>query len=171
MVDEQAPVGFRAWDGSAAGGKELEATVDARSPAALWYLLSAPSELGLARAYVSGALDVDGDLHTALAGMERHRRRLAPDEIVRLLAGLRWRELRRAPVPPEEAPPRWRRGLMNHTRGRDAVAIHHHYDLSNRFYRVVLGPSMAYSCAVFTAPDATLEAAQEEKFDLICRKL
>ena len=171
MVDERAPVAFRAWDGSAAAGRDTEATVEARSPAALWYLLSAPSELGLARAYVTGAIDIDGDLHAALAGMERNRRPLQREQLVRLIAGLPWRQIRPAPVPLEEAPPRWRRGLVAHTRGRDAAAIAHHYDLSNRFYRVVLGPSMVYSCAVFMTSDATLEAAQEEKFDLICRKL
>lgn len=146
-------------------------TVEARSPAALWYLLSAPSELGLARAYVTGAVDVHGDLYTALMGMHEHRRQPGLQDLARLVAGLPWRELRRAPVPPEEAPARWRRGLHEHTRSRDVVAIQHHYDLSNRFYRLVLGPSMAYSCAVFTSADATLEQAQEEKFDLICRKL
>ena len=151
-------------------GWDTEATVEARSPAALWYLLSAPSELGLARAYVTGAIEIDGDLHAALAGMESPqaaatRAARAPDRRAAVA------EIRPAPVPPEEAPPRWRRGLVEHTHGRDAAAIAHHYDLSNRFYRVVLGPSMAYSCAVFTTRDTTLEAAQEEKFDLICRKL
>ncbi|MDQ1732867.1 MAG: cyclopropane-fatty-acyl-phospholipid synthase, partial [Pseudonocardiales bacterium] len=50
-------------------------------------------------------------------------------------------------------------------------AIHHHYDVSNAFYEKVLGPSMAYTCAVFPKPDASLEEAQEEKFDLVARKL
>ena len=54
---------------------------------------------------------------------------------------------------------------------RDAEAIHHHYDVSNTFYSMVLGPSMAYTCAVFPTEDASLELAQEEKFDLVCRKL
>lgn len=62
-------------------------------------------------------------------------------------------------------------GLRRHTKRRDAAAISHHYDVSNGFYQQILGPSMAYTCAVFPTPDATLEQAQEFKFDLVCRKL
>ena len=43
--------------------------------------------------------------------------------------------------------------------------------MSNRFYEVVLGPSMAYTCAVYPTLEASLEEAQAEKFDLVCRKL
>ncbi len=70
-------------------------------------------------------------------------------------------------------PPALERRLRGkrHSKGRDAEAIHHHYDVSNRFYSYVLGPSMAYTCAVFPTADASLETAQEEKFDLVCRKL
>jgi cyclopropane-fatty-acyl-phospholipid synthase len=171
LFDEAAPVAFRGWDGARLSRDGAVAVVKARSPASLWYLLTAPEELGLARAYVTGSLDVDGDLHAALLGMMRHKRKLRGARVARLLAGVAWRDAWFAPLPPEEAPSRWRRGLVAHSRGRDAAAIAHHYDLSNRFYELVLGPSMAYSCAVFTAPDETLEAAQEEKFDLICRKL
>ena len=78
--------------------------------------------------------------------------------------------LRRPPVPPQEAPPRLRRGRL-HSKARDAAAISHHYDVSNLFYSYVLGPSMAYTCAVFPKADASLEEAQAEKFDLVCRKL
>lgn len=58
-----------------------------------------------------------------------------------------------------------------HGRRRDAEAISHHYDVSNRFYGWLLGPTMAYTCAVFPKSDSTLEEAQDEKFDLVCRKL
>ncbi len=78
--------------------------------------------------------------------------------------------LRPPPVPPEEAPPPWRRGVR-HSKRRDAAAIAHHYNVSNRFYELMLGPSMVYSCAVFPSADATLEEAQREKLDLVCRKL
>ena len=87
-----------------------------------------------------------------------------------ILRALGPRALRR-PVPPaEEAPPPWRRGLR-HSKERDAAAISHHYDVSNRFYEIGLGPSMAYTCAVFPTSSSTLEEAQFEKFDLVCRKL
>ena len=60
---------------------------------------------------------------------------------------------------------------VRHSMGRDAEVISHHYDVSNRFYELVLGPSMTYTCAVFPEPDATLEQAQTEKYDLVARKL
>ncbi|MFK0044903.1 class I SAM-dependent methyltransferase [Streptomyces sp. NPDC090741] len=69
--------------------------------------------------------------------------------------------------PPEEAP---RRGGPTHTRGRDRQAISHHYDVGNEFYEHVLGPSMVYSCA-YWSPGSTLEEAQRDKLDLVCRKL
>ena len=72
-----------------------------------------------------------------------------------------------SPIPAQEVRMRGRR----HSKRRDADAISHHYDVSNRFYRMLLGPSMAYTCAVFPEVGASLEAAQEYKFDLVCRKL
>ncbi|MCU1689007.1 MAG: cfa, partial [Jatrophihabitantaceae bacterium] len=75
--------------------------------------------------------------------------------------------------PPQESAPRWLRAAhgLRHSRGRDAEAVHKHYDVSNEFYEKVLGPSMAYTCAVYPKATATLEEAQEEKFDLVARKL
>src|SRR5262249_31374914 len=75
--------------------------------------------------------------------------------------------LKPVPAPPEEARLHGRR----HTKQRDVAAISHHYDVSNDFYRRVLGPSMTYSCAVWTDPGVTLEEAQASKHELVCRKL
>src|SRR5215212_2200559 len=75
--------------------------------------------------------------------------------------------MKRLPPPPEEAHVRGRL----HSRRRDVQAVTHHYDVSNRFYRMVLGPSMTYSCAVFPDGGASLEEAQATKHELICRKL
>ncbi|MEU6756919.1 cyclopropane-fatty-acyl-phospholipid synthase family protein [Streptomyces sp. NPDC046685] len=71
------------------------------------------------------------------------------------------------PPPAEEAV---RRGGPRHSKGRDRQAISHHYDVGNAFYGHVLGPSMVYSCA-YWSPGATLEEAQRDKLDLVCRKL
>jgi cyclopropane-fatty-acyl-phospholipid synthase len=65
---------------------------------------------------------------------------------------------------------RWRSG-RRHTKGRDAKAISHHYDVSNTVYEWVLGPTMAYTCACYPKADASLEEAQVNKFDLVARKL
>ncbi|MHB8671794.1 MAG: class I SAM-dependent methyltransferase, partial [Acidimicrobiales bacterium] len=58
-----------------------------------------------------------------------------------------------------------------HSRERDAAAVAYHYDVSNEFYRILLGPSLTYSCAHFERPDMDLTGAQESKYELICRKL
>jgi cyclopropane-fatty-acyl-phospholipid synthase len=171
LVDERAPVAFRAYDGSSAGPTDAEAVLEIRRPEAVAYIATAPGELGLARAYVTGALEVHGDLHSTLhALLAGVRQDVGWNERLEILRGIGIRALRRPRIPAEEAPRPWRRGLR-HSRARDAAAISHHYDVSNRFYEIVLGPSMAYTCAVFPSAEASLEQAQAEKFDLVCRKL
>jgi cyclopropane-fatty-acyl-phospholipid synthase len=54
---------------------------------------------------------------------------------------------------------------------RDARAIAHHYDVSNEFYALFLDPLMVYTCAYYRDPDGKLEQAQQDKLDLVCRKL
>ena len=56
-------------------------------------------------------------------------------------------------------------------RRRDAEAIAHHYDVSNDFYALFLDPLMVYTCAYYRDPEGTLEQAQADKLDLVCRKL
>ena len=119
--------------------------------------------------YVSGELDVRGDIFDALALRENLPEvKLKPAEWLELARSRRTRRTSgRCAPPPEEARLRGRR----HSKARDAAAIAHHYDVSNDFYRIVLGPSMTYSCAVWPAPDAALETAQATKYELVCRKL
>src|SRR5437762_627371 len=54
---------------------------------------------------------------------------------------------------------------------RDRQAIQFHYDVSNDFYRLWLDPAMVYSCAYFNSVDDSLQTAQQQKLDYICRKL
>jgi cyclopropane-fatty-acyl-phospholipid synthase len=166
-------VTLRFWDGSELRGDDVsDRVVILRDPSALAHLLRSPGQLGLARAWVEGSLDIEGDLESVLrargafAGV-----RVSPPDRARLAAAalraLGPRALKPPPIPPIEARLHGRRHWL--TRDRDAVR--HHYDVSNRFYQLVLGPTMVYSCAYFDTPDGTLEAAQERKLDLICRKL
>jgi cyclopropane-fatty-acyl-phospholipid synthase len=175
IAGADAPVEFRAYDGSRAGAEGSPVQITVKSPTAVRYLAQAPGEMGLARAFVSGHIDVDGDMYTALARTTRVQQtnlsvaeRLA---LLRELGGPRvlWP---RIPPPPQEIRIR-RRSLSGrrHSRGRDASAISHHYDVSNTFYAWVLGPSMAYTCACYPTEDATLEEAQAYKHDLVARKL
>jgi cyclopropane-fatty-acyl-phospholipid synthase len=139
------------------------------------YLAQAPGSLGLARAYVSGHVDVDGDMYTALARMTQAQQvQVGVAERLQLLNQLGGPKLLypRVPPPPQEVRIRRRwAGGRRHSKSRDASAISHHYDVSNTFYEWVLGPSMAYTCACFPREDATLEEAQAYKHDLVARKL
>ena len=178
-IDRRAPgardFGLRFWDGSEVPPPPTaddELTLVVRDPVALVYALRQPNELGFGRAWVTGALDVDGDLERGLALRDRFRglRLSAADRLaaLRAVARLGAVRLRGPAVPASEAPVgRGRR----HSPDRDRVAVRHHYDVSNAFYRLVLGPTMVYSCAYFTSPDDTLEEAQTRKLETICRKL
>lgn len=165
------PLAIHAYDGSRAGPVAAPATLVIRSPLAARRMLSSPGELGLARAYVAGDLDVEGDIYIALALLRGRLGRAfrspgSLSALARLVRGTGG--LRRAPVPPaEEIRLRGRR----HSRSRDAAAIAHHYDVAGDFYRLVLGSTMTYSCAVWENPSVGLDAAQEAKYGLVCRKL
>ncbi|MGW3313649.1 class I SAM-dependent methyltransferase [Streptomyces sp. NPDC001073] len=171
------PLRLRAWDGSETGPADGPVVV-IRSRRALRRLLWQPGELGLAQAYVTGEIDVEGDLAQGLrtlwaAARERrlHVPRLGLAEVARAAgsAVLLGAAGPRPPAPASQA--RLRGGL--HSRARDRAAISHHYDLSNDFYRLLLDETMAYSCGYWTSdePDFTPADAQRAKLELICRKL
>jgi cyclopropane-fatty-acyl-phospholipid synthase len=198
LLGPRLPVTFRFWDGSALSASEprVLGAVVFRSPNALRRVLWRPGELGLARAWVEGDIDVEGDLFQILCSLEdslggttkawgRSAGGLARDTRLGLAAthlappaarlvaaaarlGALWPP---PPRPDEEAPAfRWRLG-WRHSPARDAAAIRHHYDLGEDFYRLFLGPSMTYSCARFEPGVSSLEQAQRSKHELICRKL
>ncbi len=178
VMPDGVPFAFKAYDGSTAGPPDSPISLELLNERGLDYLLTAPGDLGMARAYVSGDLVVTGmhpgDPYEGLRLMQsRAFQTPSPTEIVRLIRGLGWSHLKPPPPPPQEQMSRWRRAFegLRHTRGRDAAAIHHHYDVSNRFYEMVLGPSMTYTCAVFPKVGSSLEEAQTEKYDLVARKL
>ncbi len=171
VVGTGMPIAFAAYDGSTAGPTDAISTIRVVDPRALNHLATAPGELGLARAYVSGYLDIEGDTYQLLLMLARQTvGSLTWSERLEVLRQLGPRILRPLPPPPEEVRPGLWWGLR-HSLGRDSRAISHHYDVSNRFYEWILGPSMAYTCAVYPGRDASLEEAQEEKVDLVCRKL
>lgn len=168
----QLPLTVRFWDGSVLEAPDSPSTVVVRSPRVLAHLLHEPGELGLVRAWVDGSLGLEGDLESVVPLRQRMREiHITPAERARLVvAAVRMagpQVLLRPPIPATEARPRGRR----HSLSRDRAAVRHHYELSNRFYRTLLGPSLVYSCAYFEDPADSLEAAQERKLELICRKL
>ncbi|MBB4916263.1 SAM-dependent methyltransferase [Streptosporangium saharense] len=174
VVGSEAGIRFKAYDGSKAGPDSADIGIEVKSPIAVAYLAQAPGELGLARAYVSGHIDVEGDMYSLLARMWS----LTINDIstAQKIAAVRALGLKplmmRVQPPPQEV----RRSMLakmgsRHAKQRDAEAIHHHYDVSNKFYSWVLGPSMAYTCAVYPTEESSLEEAQYAKFDLVARKL
>jgi len=168
VVGPEPPVAFQAYDGSRIGPVEAPATVVIRTPDALRRIITAPGELGLGRAYVAGDADIEGDIYSVLRLKDDLPSiKLGASEVVAALQLVGISGLRPLTPPPEEARLRgWR-----HSKARDAAAISHHYDVSNDFYRLVLGDAMTYSCAVWTSLDSTLADAQAAKHELICRKL
>ncbi|MFI6594747.1 class I SAM-dependent methyltransferase [Nonomuraea sp. NPDC050536] len=174
IVGQNTNIAFEAYDGSNAGPDGADITIEVKSPIAVAYLAQAPGELGLARAYISGHLDVQGDMYTLLDRMWNITTNdLTLREKADAVRALGVKPLlMRVPPPPQEM----RQSALaklgsRHAKQRDAEAIHHHYDVSNRFYEWVLGPSMAYTCAVFPEETSSLEEAQFTKFDLVARKL
>jgi cyclopropane-fatty-acyl-phospholipid synthase len=168
VLGNDVPLGIRAFDGSSDEPPGAVATVVVRRPEALTRILARPGELGLSRAYVAGDIDLIGDLYRVLAlNLSPSNLRLTPRTTARLLGAVGPSMLRVVPPPDEEV--RLRGG--RHTPGRDRRSISHHYDVSNAFYEMVLGPSMTYSCAVFEHPDDDLARAQANKLELVCRKL
>jgi cyclopropane-fatty-acyl-phospholipid synthase len=159
------------WDGTdlppSNGGPAP--TLHVRSPAALAHALRAPGQLGLGRAYVSGALEVD-DLDRVIELLDGYRPRPI-DRSGRLRLALAAARavgpMRPPPVPETELRPRGQR----HSRERDKRSVRHHYDVSNDFFALFLDESMTYSCAFFSRDGSSLEAAQNAKLELTCKKL
>ena len=140
-----APIRFTLWDGydsPPASGPPV-ATVVFKNRRALFSSAWDP-DLNFGEAYMSGAVEVRGDL-------------------VRLLEEIYWAR----PAGPE---PWWRWHKTNDLHA-SRENVHRHYDLGNEFYRLWLDRQMLYTCAYFPVPDCTLEDAQTAKMDLICRKL
>ncbi|HET9720543.1 MAG TPA: cyclopropane-fatty-acyl-phospholipid synthase family protein [Solirubrobacteraceae bacterium] len=167
----ERPFTVELWDGSTlpATNGSGGLTFRLRSPGALGHVLRAPGQLGLGRAYVSGEIEVD-DLAAALDLLDGYTVPPLEPRLKARLAGaaLRAGALRTVPrVPAIELRPRGRR----HSRERDQRAIAHHYDVSDEFFRLILGESMTYSCAFFSRGAKTLEEAQWAKLELVCTKL
>lgn len=179
LLRDGMPLRFEAYDGSSAGPADAPYGMKLLNERGLAYIMTAPGDLGLARAYAAGDLELTGvhpgDPYPVLQLLMNHTkfRRPSPTEVLGIVRSLGISHLKPPPPPPQEALPRWRRTFegFRHSLQRDAEVIHHHYDVSNTFYEYVLGPSMTYTCAVFPTEDATLEEAQYTKYDLVARKL
>jgi cyclopropane-fatty-acyl-phospholipid synthase len=167
VLGPDVPVTVRAYDGSAAGPPGAVATLIVNRPEALQRFVTAPGELGLGRAYVAGDIDVEGDLFAPLRAIADHLTKPDPRVVGDVARTLGPSRLKPLPPPKEEA----KLHGLRHSKARDAQAIAYHYDVSNDFYRIVLGPTMTYSCAVWESPEVGLDAAQTAKYELVAQKL
>ncbi|WP_193464929.1 class I SAM-dependent methyltransferase [Mycobacterium novum] len=174
----QPPIKITAYDGSSVGPDDAALAVDLLNPRATTYLATSLGQLGIARSYIAGDLELRGvhpgnpyEVLNALADLEF--KQPSPQALVNIIRSIGFRHFKPVAPPPEEAPAKWRRTAagLRHSKARDADAIHHHYDVSNTFYEWVLGPSMTYTCAIYPNAEATLEQAQENKYRLIFDKL
>ncbi|HEY5942318.1 MAG TPA: cyclopropane-fatty-acyl-phospholipid synthase family protein [Solirubrobacterales bacterium] len=167
----ERPFTIEFWDGSELPSTAGDGPVfSVRSPRAIAHALRAPGQLGLGRAYVSGELEVD-DIEKVIRVLDGWQ---APsldrtDQRALMLAAVRAMGiLKPPPLPEAELRPSGKR----HSKERDARAVRHHYDVSNEFFELFLGPTMVYSCAIWRDGEMkTLEQAQEEKLDTVARKL
>jgi len=168
------PAAVRFWDGSELGPGELGSATDTivlRNRRALTYAVMRPDQLGIGRGWVSGDIELEGDLYRVMsAGSKLYGFDFtAREKLDALRTAARVGAIR---IPPPKPPSvEAKVGGRLHSIRRDREAISHHYDVSNDFYRMILGPTMVYSCAYFESPEDSLEQAQTRKLDVICRKL
>ncbi|WP_246262280.1 SAM-dependent methyltransferase [Aromatoleum evansii] len=173
LHDANAALAVRLWNGTTLefGGERPRFTLALHDAHVLRELILTRDPLCLADAYVRGALDVGGNLEAALALKDHFATLRLPafKKFVLLVNALALR--RRGAVP--QSGRRWSAGslLLRHSHDRDRKAIAFHYDVSNDFYPLWLDEQMVYSCAYFENTGDSLEQAQRNKLDHLCRKL
>jgi cyclopropane-fatty-acyl-phospholipid synthase len=165
------------WDGSVERGRlttpAYRLCINRRG--ALRRMLLPPSELSIVEAYISGDVDVDGDLEAVMGLPDELNARLRSPRALARLA----RHLLALPASDALAPAVHAARAAHvvqpvgkrHEPTRDQAAIRYHYDVGNDFYSLWLDERMVYSCAYFRSPTDTLDEAQRAKLDLVCRKL
>ncbi len=167
----------RLWDGKTLifGDHEPDTTLVINRPGVFRDLVLHRDPLHLAEAYFQGAIDVEGDLYVALR-LKNHLRslRLSTAEKIAFLFGalsLGDRPANASLVAPSKRKVWIRKLWRSHSKSENRKAIAFHYDVSNAFYRLWLDEQMIYSCAYFEAENDSLDQAQCNKLEHICRKL
>ncbi|MDL2345271.1 cyclopropane-fatty-acyl-phospholipid synthase family protein [Deinococcus sp. MIMF12] len=161
-------VGF--WNGEdlPAGVPEPTARLILNSPESLGRMLNLPLDVALGESYLRGDFDIEGDFGAIVGLADTLDPQFTPAQVAGLLRDV---ALLRRGVSVKPPKPLAQLHGETHSRERDRQAIQAHYDVSNDFYRLWLDSRMVYSCAYFPTGTETLDAAQEAKLELICRKL
>ncbi|MFN2432399.1 MAG: class I SAM-dependent methyltransferase [Gemmatimonadota bacterium] len=173
LLDSYGPRDFavRLWDGSSRAadpGEPTRFTLVLNRPDVLYRMLVPPGRRSVGEAYLTGAVEVEGDFIAAIGIVRAIVRGLSPSKLARLVldvARLRERAAHR-PLPPK---PQLNGRL--HTPERDSLAIRYHYDVGTDFYALWLDERMVYSCSYFPTGEESLDLSQERKLEHICRKL
>ena len=172
LLQEYHPRDFAVefWDGSrwdTEPGQFCRFTWHIHHPSVLRALLRPDRQVALGEAFIYGDFDVSGDILASFPVAEYlEQKHFGPGRKLLLgsmLLGLP-SQLRDEDVRVEL------RG-RTHSKTRDRQAVSFHYDVSNAFYQLWLDPAMIYSCAYFKSRADTLQTAQAQKLDHICRKL
>lgn len=181
FVKPDAPLRVEAFDGSVFGPQGAPVCLQVKNSRAVYYLVNHPGELGLARAYLQGDVDspqlIPGnpyEVFKRLTELKSYLRKPEPARLAKALATVVSHGVKFPKPPSIEGPgklERLREGLLPHSKAGDAATVSYHYDQSNEFYAMFLGPSMTYTCAVFETPETSLEDAQLAKLDLVLDKL
>ena len=181
FIKPGAPLRVEAFDGSSMGSENAPLCIQVKNSRAVYYMVDNPGELGLARAYLQGDIDspqlIPGNPYGVFKQLSRLKPYVCKPNPVKLAEALGTVASHgvRHPEPPSiEGPSKLKRiseGLLPHSKAGDAATVSYHYDQSNDFYAMFLGPSMTYTCAVFDTPETTLEDAQKAKLDLVLDKL
>jgi cyclopropane-fatty-acyl-phospholipid synthase len=173
LFDESATlrVGFRLWDGTRwPDDRARNSTLVLNHPDALEHMLLPGTETGLAEAYLRNDFDIEGNIESAI-DLAEHLLKRGSNQ----LNGSRWLGVWRHL--PTGAKLRAVGRLLpqglgaKHSRERDRRAVTFHYDISNDFYALWLDRQMVYSCGYFPSAEDSLDEAQEQKLDYLCRKL
>ena len=162
-----APFAIRFWDGTSwySSPHTVAFAICLNTEDAWDVLCTAPTDLALGGRYVEGEIDVEGDMYLALRTLPLIKSSLGDNIPISPLSLREYTSLLTDHVS------RFLHGGTLHSQKRDAASISRHYDKPPEFYELFLGPSMVYSCAYFRSWINTLECAQFDKMDLICRKL
>jgi cyclopropane-fatty-acyl-phospholipid synthase len=165
-------IAVRLWEGTTWHPRRCPGapcvTLVLKHPTALRTMLTSPSDLTLGEMYIFNEIDVEGEIEAVFPFIDRlFEQTLGITDRLKCAALLRR-------LPNSGGRQESRRAQLHgalHSKQRDERAVSYHYDLSNSFYSLWLDRRMVYSCGYFEQPDDTLERAQEQKLDYICRKL
>lgn len=181
FLDDVGKINIRAFDGSSFGPQDAPLHLTINNSRAIYYMVDHPNDLGLARAYLQGDIGspelIAGnpyEVFKQLVALKDTLHRPKPAGLAKAMSTIAKHGIKHPGAPQIEGPSKFRRmteGLMPHSKAGDAATVSYHYDQSNDFYRLFLGPSMTYTCAVFDNPNDSLEAAEIRKLNLVLDKL